>query len=63
MSRSNDPATNGYGSDSFVRPELDLSTLMVLVDEDKETSKGRSDDGMSYEGTVVRGGLRRDESE
>lgn len=63
LNRSSASATTGYGSESDVRPELDLSTLMVVAQLDRETLKEKSDDGLSYDGTVVRGGLRQDESE
>ena len=63
LNRSSVSATIGYGSESDVQPELDLSSLMVVAEEDRETLKERSDDGWSYDGTVVRGGLKRDENE
>ena len=36
------------------------SSVAALHDEDKSMVKELSEDGNSYDGTVVRGGLRRD---
>ena len=45
------------------RAELGLSSLQVLVEEDKHTEKRISDDGLSYAATVVRGGVSRDSND
>ena len=58
-------ATQDTYSDSdrgTVRPLRDLSSLPRYIDHDGDTVRGTSSDGMSYAGTVVRGGpdhLRR----
>ena len=46
------------GTDSgSVIPVHDLSSLPRFIDQDGETVRGTSSDGMSYAGTVVRGGI------
>ena len=40
--------------------QVNSSQLLALRDDDAATVKEISDDGHSYDGTVVRGGLRRD---
>ena len=40
-----------------VRPVHDLSSLPRFIDHDGETVRETSSDGMSYAGTVVRGGI------
>ena len=37
-----------------------VTSVEMKADEDKDAVKALSDDGLSYEGTVVRGGVRRD---
>ena len=60
MHRNLNSATTGYSTADSVRPERGLSSLMVQAEEDTETTKGLSEDKMSYDGTVVYGGVRRD---
>ena len=51
----------GADADSSVGHAHSASRSMAsLIDEDKSTVKEVSEDGHSYDGTVVRGGLRRD---
>ena len=53
-------ATQDTNSDSdwgTVRPLRDLSSLPRYIDHDGDTVRGTSSDGMSYAGTVVRGGI------
>ena len=45
------------------RTELDLTTLQYTAEEDRHTEKGTSLDGYSYDGTVVLGGVHREDSE
>ena len=40
--------------------QVNSSLTLALHDDDADTVKEVSDDGHSYDGTVVRGGLRRD---
>ena len=40
-----------------MRPAQDLSSLPRFIDHDGETIRDTSSDGMSYAGTVVRGGV------
>ena len=60
MHRNLNSATAGCSTADSVRPERDLSSLMVQGEEDTETTKRLSEDKMSYDGTVGRGGVRRD---
>ena len=58
---------NGYGSSvsgSCVseRGEPNLTTLQYTAEEDRHTEKGTFVDGHSYDGTVVRGGVNREDS-
>ena len=40
--------------------QVNSSLEVAIRDDDAATIKALSDDGHSYDGTVVRGGLRRD---
>lgn len=56
LNRNDTSATTDHGSACSARPELDLSLLRVQADEDKDTVKAVSDDSLSCDGTIVRGG-------
>ena len=49
--------TNSDTNSDTVRPIRDLSSLPRYIDHDGDTVRGTSSDGMSYAGTVVRGGV------
>ena len=54
--RTNQDTTSDTNSET-VRPIRDLSSLPRSIDHDGDTVRGTSSDGMSYAGTVVRGGI------
>ena len=54
--RANQDTNSDTNSDT-VQPIRDLSSLPRYIDHDGDTVRGTSSDGMSYAGTVVRGGI------
>ena len=58
LNKNDTAATTDDDSVGSARPKLDLSSLRLQADEDKD--KALSDDGLSYEGTVVWGGVRQE---
>ena len=51
------PETVGSDRSVSVRPVYDLSSLPRVIDPEGDTVRGTSSDGLSYAGTVVRGGI------
>ena len=57
MVNAADQRTVGSDRSVSVRPVYDLSSLPRVIDPEGDTVRGTSSDGLSYAGTVVRGGI------